>query len=567
MSFTDFKEATANNPGSAVRFGGNDLKEVMQILNGKVVASRRPRILNTWLWLDHFDMKPPGVAPSPPTETNSSRFYVDPSDNKVKIKKTSGTIIDLENVGIPDTALATITDKAKLNANIVYKDQNNDLGDFYLDFGDIAVPANPAAGKRRIFFDQATGKLSVRTSAGTTIDLEATGGGGSGDVMLNAANTYGDFDSLFRSGRLKVRNPANTFSYALTGSAITADRAITFPLLTAGDTLVTAAFAQTLTNKTIDAASNTISNIGDTQHSIHTTSKISTLSKSLLNSALLYNDQNNSFGAFYHDISQISVPANPAAGTRRIFLDSASGKLSTKTSAGGVVALENTVWPDTAAGGTIWGLWTGGARDGTALFANCRPFGTISTRSDTTTTGQNTTDFATGTTIGNQAGFSGWDVPVAGLHTQRDQNFRFKTRFQTNDITSQRFAIGMAAVAALPNTTDAFLATAVAGFLFRYSSTTDTTIKLLRNDAAGAPVQVDTGVTLANNTPVTLEIIADEPNTRMGWAINEGAVTYYTTDIPIATTSLNYHFRNETKVASIRRLDMYYAYMTQKSVP
>jgi len=567
MSFTDFKEATANNPGSAVRFGGNDLKEITQILNGKVVASRRPRILNTWLWLDHFDMKPPGTAPSPPTETNSSRFYVDPSDSKVKIKKTSGTVIDLENIGIPDTALQTISDKAKLNANIVYKDQNNDLGDFYLDIGDITVPANPAAGKRRLFFDQATGKLSVRTSAGTTIDLEATGGGGSGDVLLGATNTYGDFDSLFRSGRLKVRNPANTFSYALTGSAITADRAVTFPLLTAGDTLVTAAFAQTLTNKTIDAANNTISNIGDAQHSTHTTSKITTLSKSLLNSALLYNDQNNNLGAFYLDLGEISVPANPAAGTRRIFFDNTSGKLATKTSAGGVVVLENTIWPDTAAGGTIWGLWTGGARDGTGLFANCRPLGTISSRNDTTTAGQNTTNFATGATTGNQAGFTGWDTTVAGFYAQRNQNFRFKSRLQTNDITSQRFAIGMAAVGALPSTTDAFLATAVAGFLFRYSSTTDTTIKLLRNDASGTAVTVDTGVTLANNTPVTLEIIADEPNTRMGWAINEGAVTYYTTDIPIATTTLNYHFRNETKAASIRRLDMYYSYMTQKSVP
>jgi len=511
-------------------------------------------------------MKPPGTAPSPPTETNSSRFYADPSDNKVKIKKTGGSVIELENVDIPSSALQIISDKAKLHAQIFYKDQNNDVGDFYVDFGDIAVPANPAAGKRRLFMDTATGKLSVRTSAGTTVDLEATGGGG-GDVFLGATNTHGDFDNIFRSGRLKVRNPANTFSYALTGSAITADRAVTFPLLTAADTLVTAAFPQPLTNKTIDAATNTISNIGDAQHSAHTTTKITTTSKGLLNSAILYNDQNNNLGDFYLDIGDISVPANPTAGTRRIFLDSASGKLSTKTSAGGVVALENTQWPDTASGGTIWGLWTGGARDGTGLFANCRPFGTISSRNDTTTAGQNTTNFATGATTGNQSGFAGWDTTVAGFYTRRDQNFRFKMRLQTDDITSQRWAVGMSGVGILPSSTDAYLASGVAGFLFRYSSTTDTTIKLLRNDAAGTAVTVDTGVTLANNTPVTLEIIADEPNTRMGWAINEGAVTYYTTDIPIATTVLNYHLRNETKVAAIRRLDMYYAYMTQKSVP
>ena len=231
MSFIDFKEATSNNAGTSIRYGGNDLKEVMQILNGKVVADRRPKILNDWIWLDHFDMKPPGSAPSPPSDSNTSRLYVDPSDFRLKVKKTAGTVIDLENVGIPDTALATITDKSKLNSNIVYKDQNNDLGDFYLDIGDIAVPANPASGKRRIFFDNATGKLSVRTSAGTTVDLEATGGGGTGDVLLNSTNTYGDFDSIFRSSRVKIRNPANTFSYALVGSAIASSTQCYSPLI------------------------------------------------------------------------------------------------------------------------------------------------------------------------------------------------------------------------------------------------------------------------------------------------------------------------------------------------
>ena len=52
---------------------------------------------------------------------------------------------------------------------------NENLGAFYLDIDDIAVPANPGAGIRRLFTDTATGELSVQTNAGATVSLEAAG--------------------------------------------------------------------------------------------------------------------------------------------------------------------------------------------------------------------------------------------------------------------------------------------------------------------------------------------------------------------------------------------------------
>lgn len=77
-------------------------------------------------------------------------------------------------------------------------------------------------------------------------------------LYSDAANTLGDFDFIIRSSRLKIQNPANTFSYIVTGSAITANRTITIPLLTGNDQLTFDAFATTLTNKTINATNNTI---------------------------------------------------------------------------------------------------------------------------------------------------------------------------------------------------------------------------------------------------------------------------------------------------------------------
>lgn len=72
-----------------------------------------------------------------------------------------------------------------------------------------------------------------------------------------------DFGS-HSSGALKIYNPLGTFYYTIEGSAIVANRTVTLPLLTAGDTLVCQAFAQTLTNKTLTSPVLTTPQINDT---------------------------------------------------------------------------------------------------------------------------------------------------------------------------------------------------------------------------------------------------------------------------------------------------------------
>lgn len=76
---------------------------------------------------------------------------------------------------------------------------------------------------------------------------------GSGSLVFGTAPTF--------KTTLTLRNPADTFSYIFTPAAIAANRTLTLPLLTSNDTMVTEAFTQTLTNKTISGASNTITNI------------------------------------------------------------------------------------------------------------------------------------------------------------------------------------------------------------------------------------------------------------------------------------------------------------------
>jgi hypothetical protein len=350
----------------------------------------------------------------PDFDTSSGSANQVPSDvltqtntKTVSNKTISGSTNTLSN--IPNSALLQITDKAKLEADIFYKDSNNDIGPHYVDLEEIAEPSSPAAGKSRLFRHSIGGEVKVKTSGGgvttlqgggasaltglsdvlitsptnqqyvrwntaagkwlnetafpageantisnigttgqgifkqkTAADLElyklnsltakltialdapnnkidfdiastvatndnsltlsnktinintntiqhsttntagdilknngtsyqrlargsalqmlrVNSGGtdlewataGSGDVVSSASNTFGDFDQVFRSGRLDLRNPANTFSYNFTGSAIATDRNIILPLLTGNDTVVCEAHTQTLTNKTL----------------------------------------------------------------------------------------------------------------------------------------------------------------------------------------------------------------------------------------------------------------------------------------------------------------------------
>jgi len=60
----------------------------------------------------------------------------------------------------------------------------------------------------------------------------------------------------FRSGKLELRNPADTFSYVNVASAIAANRNVTEPLLTGDDTRVYEAHTQTLSNKTLASSCN-----------------------------------------------------------------------------------------------------------------------------------------------------------------------------------------------------------------------------------------------------------------------------------------------------------------------
>ena len=156
--------------------------------------------------------------------------------------------------------------------------------------------------------------------------------------LLNGSDVgIPDINSSFRyrSGKLQVRNPANSFSYNIVGSALLADRNLSLPLLTADDTLVTLNLAQTLTNKVISGTTNTIIDIPD----------------SALPPGMVYTEMPNTFTETnifavpqkfddYNEVKAITPPSNPATGYARLYLDSADNKYKIKKTDGSVIDLE-----------------------------------------------------------------------------------------------------------------------------------------------------------------------------------------------------------------------------------
>ena len=83
-------------------------------------------------------------------------------------------------------------------------------------------------------------QISLIDNLFDNVDISASIVNGTGKVRINTS-------WYFRSGKLELRNPADTFSYIFAGSAIGANRTITVPLLTGNANMVLDAITNTFT--------------------------------------------------------------------------------------------------------------------------------------------------------------------------------------------------------------------------------------------------------------------------------------------------------------------------------
>ena len=69
-------------------------------------------------------------------------------------------------------------------------------------------------------------------------------------------------NTRYWDNRLRVWNPAKTFSYNIRSLALTANRDVTLPLLTSNDEIVMLLHTQTIQNKVMNLANNTFTSTG-----------------------------------------------------------------------------------------------------------------------------------------------------------------------------------------------------------------------------------------------------------------------------------------------------------------
>jgi hypothetical protein len=372
-------------------------------------------------------------------------------------------------------------------------------------------------------------------------------------AATGAVNDWGDFIQTFRNQYIAFRNPANTFSYIWNTSAITANRAITLPLLTADDEVVTKNHTQTLTNKTLTSPTITAMTINtDTNTIKHSTTN---------NAGDLIVSTGTKYDRFARGTAN-QVPKMNATGTGLEWVDSTS-----LGGGGGGSGTGDFVFP--LAGNTISGAWYGSASaGGVGLWSeyltdvsNITPAriqdatGRMGMRYNFTSDDDRGGFRENGhyfTRMNDPELWVRWKYdPLSATHTS-STNYRVLIGF-TNDVIADYGADG-----ALANKSC---------FMW-FKETADTVIQVGRNDGDATQDKDSSTISLSQtNTAVnTIRIFGDNTNSRFGISLNGATAVYYTTEIPAPTTRLGCIVQFENENSDDRSFEILGAYFKAKVI-
>ena len=183
--------------------------------------------------------------------------FVGDTDTQTLQNKTLGDLTKFKTVtataGTQVDIYPTKTTVADTTARSVLRLHNVDdsTNDEYLEFG--------AYGTNQYLID------TKKAGTGTARDFSFSAGGNN-SFAIGGANAATYFSSgaayiSFPANKVYFREASQTWQYIWVMSSITGNRNITLPLLTANDIFVFQDFPQTLTNKTVNAANNTLPGI------------------------------------------------------------------------------------------------------------------------------------------------------------------------------------------------------------------------------------------------------------------------------------------------------------------
>ncbi len=370
-------------------------------------------------------------------------------------------------------------------------------------------------------------------------------------VRTDQANTFtGTFAQTFPTSTLKILNPASTFSTTIANSAIAANRVLTLPLLTADDTLVTAAFTQTLTNKTLTSPNiSSISNTGtltlptstDTLMGRATTDTATNKTMILANNTIT--DTSAVAGDVpVHDGTRFLRKAKGADGTFLGVSGGTVGYYTPSTGSGGILP-DGTSIPSTGRWGAMWGGSTDGMNALHITTTGTVAYSVVSSTEAITT-------LTTSAVDDSIAEFRSSDI------WSRQSNVTFRAKWKLTSSTNSVIMIGLAALGTLPvgGSHDTPLDTAN-GVLITCSLDVESVYQICRNDGAGSTVKTATTVAANNTTDHTCEISANTSNVTV--TIDGGTPAVFTTDIPSLTSGMRIYAHIEEIGSSAKGLSVY----------
>jgi hypothetical protein len=521
-SNTPFKEVTTESEGSTSKYGSNQHREVFRMFNGTVVPSRLVQMANPWRWVDTFEIQSIAAAPDVPSASRI-RVFLDAADGKLKLKKSNGTVLSLEEqpgtaaahknqhlVGGTDAFVKTnIMAAAARYLEILLADPSSDSGRYWIVGSDVKYWDNQTTPVK-----QTLERLSMKNAANGYPGLDGTS-----KITVAQIPTLADSNiATHTSTRISIINKAQL-------------------------------------NNQIGYKDET----GWLTDAMVSTARIS--SKTKLNANIGYRDQANDWGAFHQDYGNMTAPANPPAGRRRLYVDAADGRLKVKTSTGTVIDLETTITPPITAvmpDGTAppssgkWGAFWGGAYDGTAKMAGVRRYGNWSSTQTSTTS---YTKFTSDATDGEQGGF----LTELGV-TRLDKNPYVKFSFKSG-ITTERVWIGVHAGNEMEANTDYPLED-IDGVLFGYSDA-DANFCVLRNNSAASPTLFSTTIP-KNASPHTVEMIFTSTNSNLKVNLDGvGLINVNNIVVPgNSATGWNIGGITESVGGTAAEFEMAYMYMT-----
>lgn len=538
--YADFPEVDVVDPTDSTGYGSDTMSEICKILNGKILGNRRPHIKSPWIWQGPLTLEAQTLPPDPETgdyalAVGQVNIYADPTTGRVVVQKSTGQVVELENIisllqDLTNVSIVSVANGDALRYNSTTTKWENTP--FPSGLGEANTASNVGTAGVGVWKQKTGVNLEFKKIFGNSAKITVTDDTANSRISLDVIESALTIANL--SGNLTVPRGgtgASTLTGILKGNGTAAVTAAAQLAVADGGTGVATLSSGSYIRGAGTSAVTTQAIPIPVAHG--GTGKTSITTGALLAGA----------GA--------SAPTEIAVGTNGQVLTMVTGAPAWAAATGGGGGGTGLTGPST---GKKVGSWTAqSAATGSGILSGIigAPTGSpgyILTLDNSGLYGKYEPAQATGNTSYTKSTI---------LFTRRFLNPWVQFKLMLNDITSCRPYLGFTGDVSTDPVNNNYSDNDDV-FMFNLQQN-GTNWQIAHNNNSSVGLLDDTGVAAVNNTWVTIDLKADETNARWQWAINGGAFNNVTTQVPGQTTNLGLVWGLQTVTGSgFRPLNVLY---------